>query len=139
MLGRSVTNPDREQAQAGGLIDGSAATKLSGLLVRNSNGQRDELADVLTTSENAGQRSFYPDDATHAEAHRLVGELLRRNNYSDQEVKHALDAGAMAQVRRVPKRGGGYEYVYHGSLDQNMPAIAKFLRDRVGARPEGQS
>lgn len=108
-----------------GLIDISAAQKLSAAYEDHKAGRREPLADFADGIANnkAGRRN-YPDDDSHAAANALVAEMLAA--YPDDEVK------AAAEADELPGLDGGS---YPAFFDKAVPGYAAFLRDRLGAKP----
>lgn len=136
LLSRSYDAPGDGGHPRDGFIDKSTAESIDSAMMRADAGEKTPLSHFADrVAAYKAKRVYFPDDESHAAVDRFVGSVL--GTYSDDEVKQALDAGKLPGLVRTPKKGGGYELKYRGLIDQQTPAYAKFLRDRVGATSEG--
>ncbi len=114
-----------------GLIDKSAAEKLGDLVRRHDAGKTPPLHEVLMQVHKAGSGQ-YPTEESHREANAALHEML--NKASDAAVEKAVKSGEASFYNR-PAGGAVSGGTYPSFLDHATPGYARFLRERLKAKP----
>jgi hypothetical protein len=114
-----------------GQIDRSAAAKLSAVLFPR-NGRPPDVMEVIEQGHKLGRDQF-PDDRSHQLVNAAFAQVAAR--FSDADWERLARSGELDYQPPPGKAKGG---TYPAYLDRSNPGMARLLREKLGAKSQGE-